>query len=167
MTQDQPKNDGPKKKRFNKNRNRNRNRRYGKGKPSNLNPIDKIEKSYLNLIEKHLACRKKYFELYHRADPKQLAKLERLFYQSLQELRDYEVNLKPEMQELYQKKYNNLENDSDYSNNHQIPFQADKVEDDTVFEDPHYLESQKQSEWAQDTEESSGTMDDYRSYKGI
>ena len=90
---------GPKKKsrrpRNNKNRNRNRNKNtkrksHAKGSTKNLSGFEKIERAYLNLLEKHLESRKKYYDLFHRADPRQLAKLEKSFYRTLSELRQYQ-----------------------------------------------------------------------------
>ncbi len=157
---------GSNKKRSRRPRN-NRKRKPSSGNPNNLGGFDKVERAYLNLLEKHLESRRKYFDLYHRADPRQLAKLEKSFYRTLTELREYEDNLKPELKEKFDSKYNGLELDHTYSSNHEIPAEVEAVAAEGDFEDPHLLPTQKKGLYAEDTEESSGSIEDYNRYKGL
>ena len=145
----------------------NRKRKPGSGNNNNLSGFEKVERAYLNLLEKHLESRRKYYDLFHRADPRQLAKLERSFYRTLSELREYEDNLKPELKEKFDAKYNGLSVDNTYSTNHEIPFEAEPVAAEGDFDDPHLLPTQKDSSYSEDTEESVGSMEDYNSYKGL
>lgn len=152
--------------------NNNRKKRRGpRGKKASgtgerLTGFEKVERGYLNLLEKHLESRKKYFELFHRADPRQLEKLERVFYRTQSELREYEENIKPEYQEEFKAKYNGKSLDLTYSTNHEISAAGDDVEVSDP-EDPHYLPSQESSQFVEDTEESVGSIEDYQRYKGI
>ncbi len=143
----------------------NRNRKPSAGK--NLNGFEKIERAYLNLLEKHLESRKKYFDLYHRADPRQLAKLERSFYRTLTELREYEDGIKEEHRAEFNTKYNGLKLDHTYSENHDISPEAETVTAEGNFDDPHLLPTQTETNFAEDTEESVGSLEDYNRYKGL
>lgn len=142
-----------------------RNNRGRKG--PKLSGFEKVERGYLNLLEKHLEARKKYYDLFHRADPRQLAKLEKNFYRTLDEMRDYEDNISEEFREEFDKKFNGLKLDTTYSENHQIPAEPQQVATEGDFEDPHLLATQKESQFKDDEEESSGSLEDYYNYKGI
>lgn len=145
----------------------NRNKRKRNFNNKKLTGIEKVERGYFNLLEKHLHARKKYYELFHRADPRQLAKLEKNFERSITELREYEETLTPELLEQFTKRNNGKKHDSTYSINHELEFNADEVSHKGDFADPHYLESQINSSFNEDTEESSGSMEDYNAFKGI
>lgn len=152
------------------NRNRNRKRTNNKRRPNSNGPklstLEKAYRSYLNLLEKHLDARRKYFELFHRADPRQLAKLERNFNGAIKDLRDFEDNLSPDIKDDFNKKVNGLKTDTIYSTNHELSPDSQEVEKDLPDEEPHFLESQKES-FNEDTEETKGAMDDYYAYKGL
>ena len=153
----------------NKNRNRkrsntNRRKRSNTAGPK-LSPLDKAYRNYLNLLEKHLLARRKYFDLFHRADPNQLAKLERNFYGALTTLREFEDNIKDDIKEEFFKKVNGLKLDDTYSSNHAIDPQHIDVAPNPE-EQPHYLASQRES-FSEDTEETKGSIEDYYAYKGI
>ncbi|GAB4012403.1 MAG: hypothetical protein Fur0010_08240 [Bdellovibrio sp.] len=118
------------------------------------------------LLERHLQKRKKYFELFYRADNNQLRKLEEQFHQSSEELLKFRETLAPELRTEFERWNNGLKHDYSYANNHRLepettppPFEGD-------FEDPHYLPTQKEAHYSEDTEESVGTMEDYLKYKG-
>jgi hypothetical protein len=151
----------------NRNRNRKRSNNNRRRRPSGpkLSPIDKAYRGYLVLLEKHLDARRKYYDLFHRADPRQLAKLERNFYNGLKELRDYEEKVDDEVKEDFIKKIDGLKPDRDYSTNHNLD-PAEQLVPPNPEEEPHYLATQRES-FAEDTEESSGSIEDYYSYKGI
>lgn len=155
---------GPKSGKSNNNRRRrnNNNRRGPK-----LTGFDKVERGYLNLLEKHLESRKKYYDLFHRADPRQLAKLEKNFHRTIDELRAYEEGVKPEFKEEFDLKFNGLKLDTTYSENHDLPVESDPVPEEGDFEDPHYLPTQKDHEFKGDDEESVGSIEDYYAYKGV
>ena len=57
----------------------------------------------MELLDQHLRARKKYFEFYHRAKPQQLEKIEKHFYKTIQNLREYEDSIKKKNEVLFQK----------------------------------------------------------------
>lgn len=127
--------------------------------------IERIYEKYLNLLDQHLIARRKYHDLFYRAEGAQKAKLEKNFYHSLNELKDFKEKMAPSARELFEKRNNGLNLDLTYTTNHELPAIADAVSVDGEWEDPHYLQSQKNADYANDTEESAGTMDDYLRYK--
>lgn len=132
-----------------------------------LSALDRLIAKYENLRGLHLEARKKYFELFDRADPRQKEKLERQFSQSAARLQEFETHLNPQERALYEKHYNSYPKDLTYAENRQIEPEAPAVSVEGDFEDPHLLESQRKAKFADDTEESLGTFDDYKAYKGI
>lgn len=126
---------------------------------------------YDNLLEQHLITRKKYFEYYNRVDDRQLYRLEKNFFDSIEHLRRFEENLEPWQREALEKrKTERYKLDLTYSNNRnwnpeeiaQAGFEPDENED------PHFKESQKEAfeEYKDDKEESVGTYEDYLKIKG-
>jgi hypothetical protein len=126
---------------------------------------------YDNLLEQHLITRRKYYDYFNRVDDRQLRRLEKNFYDSIEHLRRFEANLEPWQREALEKrKTERYSPDLTYSNNRgwnpeeiaKADFQPDENED------PHFKESQKEAfeEYRDDTEESEGTFDDYLKLKG-
>lgn len=176
----------------NKNRNKNRansgseqtsdnkapnsNNRSKKKRPNNnnrpkrrykLSKDESIYIKYLTLMEHHLTARKKYFALFDRADPNQKAKLERNFTGSMAKVREFETALSDEDLARFKAKVDGLKFDSTYSDNHEIAFDAEPVSFELDPAEPHYLETQKSGNFSDDTEESSGSLEDYQAYKGV
>ncbi len=160
-TQDSDKKAPSNKNRSKKKRPTNNKRRY------KLTKDESIYVKYLTLMEHHLSARKKYFALFDRADPQQKAKLERNFTGSMAKVREFEEALSEEDLAAFKAKVNGLKNDSTYSENHEIAFDAEPVSFDSGAAEPHYLETQKNSNFSEDVEESVGSMEDYLSYKGV
>lgn len=159
-----PNNNGP-----SGNRSNNRNRRGAsrKGRPK-LTGFDLISANYDKILSDHLEARKKYFEMYYRAQPAQRDKLERLFYESLDKLYTFAESVPPEFREEFEVKVNGLRFDRVYSEHRDISPDGElEIRSENEIEDPHYLESQKSANYADDTEESIGTLDDYKNYKGL
>lgn len=146
--------------RFNKNKNQGgKNRR-----PKTLSPLRVLQK-YDNLLDQHLVARKKYFELYGRSNDKQLDKAEQNFYQTLRDLRSFEEKLTDWQKEALEGKTEMYPKDTLISKTYneeviEVSFEGD-------FEDPHLLPMQRQADFSSDTEESVGTYEDYKNYKGI
>lgn len=154
---------------------RGRNNRYhnknknsaGSGKnrrPKTLSPLRVLQK-YDNLLEQHLVARKKYFELYGRAHDKQLDKAEENFKQTLKQLRLFESKLTDWQKAALESKTEMYPKDTFISSSYneetiEVSFEGD-------FEDPHLLPIQKQADYSTDTEETVGTIEDYKNYKGI
>lgn len=127
---------------------------------------------YDNLLEQHLITRRKYFEYFNRADDRQLRRLEKNFYDSIEHLRRFENNLEPWQREALEKrKTERYQLDLTYSNNRGWdPEEIAKAEfapDEN--EDPHFKDSQKEAfeEYKEDTEESEGSYEDYLRVKGL
>lgn len=147
--------------------NQNKKKKFFARKGPKLSPEELITLKYNNLLEQHLLARKKFFSLFHRADPNQKAKLERIYYNTISKLREFENSLTGEKKELFEKHFHSLKKDHAYSSNHELPIVAEHVSHQGSFEDPHYLEMQKESNFSEDTDESSGSIDDYKAYKGV
>ncbi len=126
---------------------------------------------YDNLLEQHLITRRKYYEYFNRVDERQLYRLEKNFFDSIEHLRRFEAGLEPWQREALEKrKTERYRLDLTYSNNRgwnpEEIAKADFAPDEK--EDPHFKESQKEAfaEYAEDTEESEGTFEDYLKLKG-
>ncbi len=160
--------------------NPNRSRRPRPQRPYNRQPsaqyasekrpyhLDRAYEKYLNLLDQHLIQRRKYFELFFRADPQQKIKLEKNFYQSLYDLREFERTSTEDVKEYLLFKTNGKKEDGIYSENHQLaPMVSEDLPTPEDIRDPHLLPSQKKQTFKEDQEESIGTLDDYMSYKGM
>lgn len=163
--------------RGNRSRNRNRPKRQRPSgsnannknrRPKSLTP-SRIQQKYDNLLEQHIVARRKYFESHGRVQGKQLEKIEYNFDKTLTALRDFENNLKDWQLEVLNNKINGYPEDRQYSKTHELTPKGDAVAFDGDFDDPHLLKSQQEAKlaYAEDTEESVGTIDDYKTYKGI
>lgn len=153
------------------NRPRNPNHNNPNHQPNNNSPmginIERIYEKYLNLLDQHLIARRKYHDLFYRADPGQKNKLERNFYNTLNDIRDFESKLAPEARTLFEKRNNGLSPDNIYTTNHEIPVVGENPPPETEWTDPHYLQSQISANYADDKEESVGSIDDYLKYKNL
>ncbi len=115
--------------------------------------------------------RKKYFEYFNRVDERQLYKLEKNFFDSIEHLRRFEDTLEPWQREALEKrKTERYKLDLTYSNNRGLnPIEETRLEvSPEEIEDPHFKETQKEAylEYKEDTEESVGTFEDYLKLKG-
>jgi hypothetical protein len=129
--------------------------------------FERIYEKYLNLLDQHIIARRKYHDLFYRADPNQKNKLEKNFYNTLNDIRDFESKLAPDVKTMFEKRNNGLSLDRTYTSNHEIPVEGDPVPEDLPPAEPHYLQSQKNADYADDKEESVGTAEDYLKYKGL
>ena len=78
-----------------------------------------------------------------------------------------QIILKDWQKEVLDKKLDFYPADRQFTTTHDLEPVGDEVSFEGDFEDPHLLPTQKNHEWTTDTEESSGTYDDYNAYKGI
>jgi hypothetical protein len=135
--------------------------------PNGIN-LERLYEKYLNLLDQHLIARRKYHDMFYRAEPSQKAKLERNFYNTLNDVREFENKMTPESRELFEKRNNGLAPDTIYTTNHQIVETEEKrVVPEEEIEDPHFLQSQRAADYSGDTEESAGSLDDYLRYKNL
>jgi hypothetical protein len=133
--------------------------------------VNQVLVKYDNLLEQHLITRRKYYEYFNRSDERQLKRLEKNFFDSIEHLRRFEANLEPWQREALEKrKTERYRPDLTYSGNHNLdPFaKAEEVAVEEI-EDPHFKDSQKEAfiEYQDDTEESEGSYEDYLKVKGL
>jgi hypothetical protein len=154
----------------------NRNRSYqsnsrSRSRHGRVLTVNQVLVKYDNLLEQHLITRRKYYEYYNRVDERQLYKLEKNFFDSIEHLRRFEDSLESWQREALEKrKTERYRPDLTYSNNRGWnPEEVTKIEiTPEEIEDPHFKESQMQAykEYENDTEESVGTYEDYLKLKG-
>lgn len=134
-------------------------------KPKALTPA-KVLLKYENLMEQYIQTRAKFFDLVGREKKqKQLEKVKRNYDKSLNDLRSYESKLNDWQKEVLDKKINAYPEDRHYTTANNIEPTGDIVSFTGDFDCPHLLPTQKSEDWAADTEESSGSMEDYEKYK--
>lgn len=142
-------------------KNKSRNRR-----PKTLTPARILQK-FDNLLEQHLVARKKFFEVHGRFVGKQLEKVEQNYHKTMKALYEYKDGLQKDWQkEVLAPKTDLYPEDRQFTSTHNLEPIGDIVPFEGEFEDPHLLPTQKSTNWAEDTEESEGTIEDYNSYKG-
>ncbi len=97
-----------------------------------------------------------------------MAKLDRNYYNALEQVRKLEKSVQGRSKEEYAQTLAYLKEDTSYSEEHSLRLSQEKVEIPTVDQrvDPHLLKTQKESTFKEDTEESSGSIEDYKKLKG-
>lgn len=130
--------------------------------------MDYITTKYLNLLDQHIQARRKYFENFDKVTGHTLEKLEQNFIESQKIFLAFREKLSKEDLEKFDAHFGAQKLDTTYSSNHSLAQDA-YVKDDSeiTIDDPHLLESQKRSAYSEDTEESVGSIEDYKSYKGL
>ena len=149
----------------NKSKGRPQNRRRRPNNRGQSSGPDKITKTYYVFIEKIQIARRKYYDDFHHQDPNRVNKLRRNFERAIQELREWEEKLTSDQKQVIAKT-DNL--DLTYSTLKEIsPVGIDEVGEEET-KGPHFIKVQEEAiaKFSKDEEESVGTMDDYRSYKG-
>src|SRR5690606_34510102 len=140
-------------------------------RPGRVLTANQVLVKYDNLLEQHLIMRRKYFDYFNRVDERQLKKLEKNFFASIEHLRRFEAGLETWQREaLENRKTERYDLDLAYSANHNLDPAAAKVEvSEDEIEDPHFKESQIEAfeVYKEDTEESEGSFEDYLKLKGL
>ena len=124
---------------------------------------EKIGRRYDHLLEAYLVCRKKYFELYYKADPNQKNKLQRNYNNAIKQLWDFQQSLTPEIQQNLQQRFGKQIIDTTFSKKY--PDLASEKENIEKINDPHTLKTQTESSFTNDQEESTGSLEDYKHFK--
>lgn len=139
-------------------------RRRRSGRP--LSPAQVVQK-YLNLLEQHLMNRRKYYEFFNREDGRHRRRLEKNFFNTIEQLRRFEEKLDGRQREVLKAHVERYRLDLTYSTNHEISPIPEPVPTEGKFEDPHFtpLQDEAFKLWADDREESSGSIEDYLAYK--
>lgn len=153
------------------NRNRDhQNSRSRRGNNGRVLTSNQVLVKYDNLLEQHLITRRKYYEYFNRVDDRQLYKLEKNFFDSIEHLRRFEANLEPWQREALEKrKTERYRLDLTYTNNRGIPTEGQLEITPEEIEDPHFTDDQKEAfeAYKEDTEESEGSYEDYLKLKGL
>ena len=108
--------------------------------------------------------------MFYRGDERYRKNLEAKFFRSIENLRKFENSLAPWQREVLMKRVDGLKLDIVYSTNHadDPQLQGEERIEETVIEDPHINHTQKsRPDYSHDTEESIGSIEDYRRLKGI
>lgn len=122
---------------------------------------------YHNLLDLHLQNRRKYFEMFSRADDNQLRKLENNFYASIEQLRRFEERLEDWQKEYLRQNTDRYRKDLTYQTNHNLPDHYPLEVRPEDIRDPHFTPAQEEAfeEYRNDKEEGVGTYEDYVRYK--
>lgn len=112
-----------------------------------------------------------FFEAFHSPSSKKARKAKDHYFRSLRTLRNFEKKLRPWQKEELNKFVNFFPNDDQFSKSSDAEnlelIEEQEETKDNIIEFFHELESQKESSFESDTEESMGTIEDYQKYKGI
>ena len=151
-------NDSPSKSKARSNKNR---------RPKALTPARVLQK-YDNLLEQHLIARKKFSEVHARVSGKQLEKVKMNLEKTRKALYQYESTLKVDWQkDIIKERLDLYPSDRQFSKTHDLEPIGEEVPFEGEFPDPHLLPTQKESSWAEDKEESTGSFEDYEKYKQL
>lgn len=151
----------------NKKKNSPRKSQSRSGKRKKSLSLNEVILKYQNLMDQHIMARKKLFELFFRKDPRRIEKLKRNFERTGQDIRNFERQLSPEFKKVLETRTEGYPLDLDYSAS------SDEKRETPPTSDPesqlyHISEVQKERpSYAEDREESRGTMDDYLKYKEL
>lgn len=120
---------------------------------------------YLQII---LENRKNYFEYYSKVRDNEKRKLEKNYFQALENLKKWIRSLAPWQKEFLEKKINPYPEDKSYSENHTIEPLDISINSASIV-DPHFTKFQQEAKerYKDDCEESIGTIDDYKKYKNL
>ncbi len=135
------------------------------------NNIDANLRKYDYMMDVYIAARRKYFEAFNKSEhDSQVKKAEQAYLNALHDIRKMERYFDHNTKRVFDKRSGRLRLDLEFSKNHLTA--ADNTAPDEVqeghgfnFLDPHTLQSQKEVNFKEDTESSSGTIDDYKKIK--
>ena len=118
-------------------------------------------------MKAHLEARARYFGLFHRARSRELDRLERAFSSTMEAVRRHERSVEPRHREAFLSAIGETGDiELSYARNHGLMDVAGGYPCEGDGADPHLTLSQREASWADDDEESVGTMEDYRRAKG-
>jgi len=147
------------------NRRRNNNKNRNRNKNQKANTPERLQIKHENLQEQYVQARHKFFHQYGKTSEKQKLKALKNYEKCLEDLRRFESNLRDWQKEALKEKLDFYPEDRQFSSEHDLPKEGEIVSFSGDFPDPHLLETQAASNYKNDTEESTGTMDDYQKYK--
>lgn len=139
---------------------------------SHGNQLDALLIQYDKLMDQYLDSRKKYFEMYARADRNKLFKLEDNYLGSIARLKKFERELRPwQLEHLKKHRLNLYPLDTIFSEGHKEELEEQKgnsVELSPIGLGVNFhltLQQQDRQQYKEDTEQTTGTMEDYLAYK--
>jgi len=136
-----------------------------RGKPEKHFSLDKVYTRYYYLLELHNLARKKYFENIYQINERIVLKLKNTYEQTLLDIQTFLKELTDPQKEYLNEKLNMYPEDTIYSTNHDLDKKGEKPIDDYQIKDPHFLNSQKEADYSNDTQESIGTLEEYNQIK--
>ena len=136
-----------------------------RGKPEKNFSLDKVYTRYNYLLELHNQARKKYFENIYQSNERIIFKLKNSYEQTLIDIQTFLKELTDPQKAYLNEQLNMYPEDTIYSTNHDLNKKGDKPIDDYQVKDPHFLNSQRETDYSADTQESIGTLDDYNQIK--
>ncbi|MBT6326580.1 MAG: hypothetical protein HOJ35_11470 [Bdellovibrionales bacterium] len=125
--------------------------RKNKNSTQKLSPAKEVQK-YQNLFDQYLNARRKYFEKFSIVGIKQEVDLERKYNDHRNNLIKFESTLSDEAKVTLGISESTADKDIEFDENIKIS-------------SPHQLKSQRETDFSNDKEESSGSMEDYLKYK--
>ncbi|HLE11746.1 MAG: hypothetical protein A2504_15390 [Bdellovibrionales bacterium RIFOXYD12_FULL_39_22] len=144
------------------------NQRNGGNGASETNNVEGLARKYDFLLEQHINARKKFFEMYFRADKAQKIKLEKHLQSAREQLYNFDKEINYSTKKLLDKRNGAHPFIDTYAKEHgQVisHFSEDSLAE--RFTDPHRLPTQKNGTFKDDTEESVGTLEDYKKVKNL
>jgi len=158
-----------KKKFYNKKRNNKTNNKNNNTQPNTnqLKPSEKIFNDWLQLIEKQIVERKKYYNIFGSEKSGQIRKQKNTYEGVVTKLINFEKKIPKHLKDRFNQLKKIYNNDTTYSTLNNITdevFEPGKNEEE-IFS-PHLKQSQIEHNYIQDSEESAGTIEDYNAYKG-
>ena len=136
-----------------------------RGKPEKHFTLDKVYTRYNYLLELHNLARKKYFENIYQSNERIVYKLKNTYEQTLLDIQTFLKELTDPQKEYLNEKLNIYPEDTTYSTNHDLNKKGEKPIDDYQVKDPHFLSSQRETDYSTDTQESVGTLEEYNQVK--
>ncbi len=120
---------------------------------------------YQQLMDIHLKARAEYYNFFYYSNDKERVRLERNFSSTMKNIREFEKQIHPEFKESFLKRIEGGHFDLTYSQNHRLTEQDISRPQESDASDPHLLHTQQSKEYINDTEESIGTMEEYKEFK--
>lgn len=134
---------------------------------SKLTSIQAIFSKHDNLLENYLNLRAKYFDYFFKAPSKQRNKVIQNYNSALEHLRNF-TNQLSDYQKKQLEERHHFKLDTTYSINRNLDPELTEVSLTGEERDVHLTKDQlSRPSFSDDQEESSGTIEDYNSYKGI
>ena len=140
-----------------------------KTQQSSFKGLEHYLANYQQLMTHHLEARAEYYNFFYRSHDRERKRLEKNFSFTMKSVRDFEKSIPPKFREGFLKKVEMGHLDLTYSQNHKLqgPDNPRPNPEESAPSDPHLLRSQQSEDYKNDTEEGTGTMEDYKKLKEL